>query len=193
MPRLTAQEPAARYAVTPGTAFWQTLAAPARRGKAADAAALVAADKAPFRDLLARVDHAPQVQLFDHVEAGVPASVVDAIAKATGWPQAELQKRLGLPTTTLKRKANDLRPLPPAQGHRVVGFLAVAAKVKRMLDESGDAEALRHFDPEAWLMQWMDTTNPSLGGRTPFEMLKNPVGQRVLEDLLERMRSGVAA
>ncbi|MEO8297601.1 MAG: antitoxin Xre/MbcA/ParS toxin-binding domain-containing protein [Burkholderiales bacterium] len=200
MPPLTAKDAAAGYALPAARDdFWSTHVPPARRGRAANSAEVLAAStsavapasKAPFRALLDRVDHAPQVQLFAHVEDGVPASVVDAIAQATGYTQVELLKRLGVPTTTLKRKSADLRPLPAAQGHRVVGFLSIAAKLKRLLEESGDAQALRGFDPEGWLMQWMDAANPALGGRTPFEMLKNPVGQRIVEDLLERMRSGV--
>jgi len=34
---------------------------------------------------------------------------------------------------------------------------------------------------------------PELGGKSPAEMLRNPEGQRAVEQVLERMRGGLPA
>ena len=84
-------------------------------------------------------------------------------------------------------------PLPDVAGHRVMAFLRVAATLRRLLKESGDPEQLTHFDQEAWLSQWMRQALPELGGKSPAEMLRNPEGQRAVEQVLERMRGGLPA
>ena len=74
-----------------------------------------------------------------------------------------------------------------------MAFLRVAATLRRLLEESGDPEQLREFDMEGWLAQWMRQRLPELGGKSPAEMLRNPEGQRAVEQVLERMRGGLPA
>ncbi|MNY81985.1 hypothetical protein D3C86_2238470 [compost metagenome] len=62
-----------------------------------------------------------------------------------------------------------------------------------MLDESGDPEQMKNFDLEGWFSQWIQTKLPELGGKAPAEMLRNPEGQRAVEQVLERMRGGLVA
>ena len=71
--------------------------------------------------------------------------------------------------------------------------LRVMATLRRLLAESGDPEQLAKFDLEAWVAQWMRQPLPELGDKTPAEMLRNPEGQRVVEQVLERMRGGLPA
>jgi len=54
-------------------------------------------------------------------------------------------------------------------------------------------EQLIRFDMEAWLSQWMRQALPEFGGKSPAEMLRNPEGQRAVEQVLERMRGGLPA
>jgi hypothetical protein len=74
-----------------------------------------------------------------------------------------------------------------------MGLLRVAATLRRLLDESGDPDAMKTFDLEGWLASWMKQQLPELGGKTPAEMLRNPEGLRAVEEVLERMRGGLAA
>ncbi len=59
--------------------------------------------------------------------------------------------------------------------------------------QSGDAALVSEFDLEAWVSQWIRVPLRQLGGKTPAEMLRNPEGQRAVEDFLERMRAGLLA
>ena len=62
-----------------------------------------------------------------------------------------------------------------------------------MLSGIGDPEQLAKFDLETWVAQWMREPLPELGDKTPAEMLRNPEGQRAVEQVLERMRGGLPA
>ena len=146
-----------------------------------------------FHDLVGRVMASPGVTLFDAVEAGVPTYMVNVIAGATGEAVADVMDIIGVSQTTFRRKEEANEPLPDVAGHRVMGFLRVAATLRRLLKESGDPELLKDFDLEAWVAQWMREQLPELGGKTPAEMLRNPEGQRAVEQVLERMRGGLPA
>jgi putative toxin-antitoxin system antitoxin component (TIGR02293 family) len=146
-----------------------------------------------FHDLVGRVIESPGTTLFDAVEAGVPTYLVNVIAGATGEAVANVMDIVGVSQTTFRRKEEANEPLPDVAGHRVMGFLRVAATLRRLLEESGDAEQLKDFDLESWVAQWMRERLPELGGKTPAEMLRNPEGQRAVEQVLERMRGGLPA
>lgn len=146
-----------------------------------------------FHDLVSRVMASPGVTLFDAVEAGVPTYMVNVIAGATGEAVADVMDIIGVSQTTFRRKEEANEPLPDVAGHRVMGFLRVAATLRRLLEESGDPDLLKNFDLEGWVAQWMREQLPELGGKTPAEMLRNPEGQRAVEQVLERMRGGLPA
>lgn len=146
-----------------------------------------------FDDLVGRVMASPGVVLFDAVEAGVPTYLVHVIANATGEAVASVMDLIGVSQTTFRRKEEADEPLPDAAGHRVMSFLRVVATLRRLLEESGDPEQLKDFDSEAWMAQWMREPLLELGGKTPAEMLRNPEGQRAVEEVLERMRGGLPA
>jgi putative toxin-antitoxin system antitoxin component (TIGR02293 family) len=146
-----------------------------------------------FLDLVERVMASPGIVVFDAVEAGVPTDLVDLIAGATGLPVVDVMELIGVSPTTFRRKVEAREPLPDVAGHRAMGFLRVAATLRRLLDESGDPTQLKSFDLAAWVARWMREALPELGGKTPAEMLRNPEGQRAVEEVLERMRGGLPA
>ena len=146
-----------------------------------------------LRDLVEQVATSPGTTLFDAVEAGIPAWMVDVIANAIGESAGQVMELIGVSPSTFRRKEELNERLPDAAGHRVMGFLRVAATLHRLLHESGDPEQLRNFDVDGWLAQWMRVELPELGGKTPAQMLRNPEGQRAVEQVLERMRGGLPA
>lgn len=146
-----------------------------------------------LRALVERVREAPGVQLYDAVEAGVPTGVVKLIAKATGEPASVIMGLAGVSQTTFVRNEAANKPLPDVAGHRIMAYLRLLATLRRMLDESGDPEQMKTFDLEGWFARWVHEKLPELGNKTPADMLRNPEGQRAVEQVLERMRGGLAA
>ena len=186
-PPLAARPRAARSSFAPPDAdqFWAVPIKPLNAG-AKDSRRVVS-------ELVRRVVASPGTLLFDAVEAGVPTYLVNVIAVATGQSAASVMELIGVSPTTFRRKEENNEPLPDVAGHRVMGFLRVAATLRRLLDESGDAKQLKNFDLEGWVAQWMRQALPELGNKTPAEMLRNPEGQRAVEQVLERMRGGLPA
>lgn len=152
-----------------------------------------AAYRRVLHDLVGRVMVSPGVDLFNAVEAGVPTDLVTVIAGATGEAVVSVMDLIGVSQTTFRRKEEAREPLPDVAGHRLMGYLRVVATLRRLLAESGDPEQVRAFDLEGWVAQWMREELPDLGGKTPAEMLRNPEGQRAVEQVLERMRGGLPA
>lgn len=146
-----------------------------------------------FHNLVDRVNLTPGTVLFDAVEAGVPTYLVNVIAGATGEPAINVMNLIGVSQTTFRRKDEAHECLPDVAGHRVMGFLRVVATLRKLLAESGDPDRVRDFDLDRWVAQWMRESLPELGGKTPAEMLRNPEGQRAVEEMLERMRGGLPA
>lgn len=163
--------------------FW---ALPRGRASAAHAGAAL-------RTLVDRVNDSQVVALFDAVESGVPTSLVEVIAQAMGETSSAVMEMIGVSPTTLRRKDEAGEPLPDVAGHRVMALLRLLADLRRMLAESGDAQRLRDFNLEAWAARWLREPQADLGGRTPAVMLRNPEGQRAVQQLIERMRGGLPA
>jgi putative toxin-antitoxin system antitoxin component (TIGR02293 family) len=146
-----------------------------------------------FREQVERVGASPGIVLFDAVEAGVPTYMVDVIAGATGEAATWVMDVIGVSPTTYRRKDEGREPLPDAAGHRVMAYLRVMATLRRLLQESGDPEQVAQFDLDTWLARWMRQPLPEFANKTPAQMLRNPEGQRAVEQVLERMRGGLPA
>lgn len=146
-----------------------------------------------FHNLVDRINVTPGTALFDAVEAGVPTYLVYVIAGATGESALNIMNLIGVSPTTFRRKDEAHESLPDVAGHRVMGFLRVVAILHKLLAESGDPGLVQDFDLDRWVAQWMRESLPELGGKTPAEMLRNPEGQRAVEEVLERMRGGLPA
>lgn len=163
------------------------------RAEAASGAGAVAAIRRSLDKLLTVYGSVPWQTSYTVFREGIDPSLVACIADAANRSRQQLFSHLDIPATTLKRKKAEGGALPEAQSYRVLGFLTIAARLHRMLQESGDPEALKSFDLFGWLVDWMNEPNPSLGDVTPFAALRSPTGLQEVESLLERMRTGVAA
>ncbi len=149
--------------------------------------------RAVFHELLGLVTDCPPVDLYDAVEEGVPTAVVSVIAGAFGGTHESVMDLIGVSESTFRRKHEASEPLPEVAGHRVMGFLRIVARLQRLLQESGDPAQLANFDLDAWVRDWIREPLPEFAGKTPAQMLRNPEGQRAIEELLDRMRGGLPA
>lgn len=121
------------------------------------------------------------------VKAGVPAEVVDLIAKRMAMPKEKLAGTLGLARATIDRKVRENKPLSPDESSRVLGMARLVGQVESLVEESGRPEG---FDAAAWVAQWLEEPVPALGGRRPAELMDTPEGQVVVAQLVARMQSG---
>jgi uncharacterized protein (DUF2384 family) len=146
-----------------------------------------------FQTLIDRVLGADPVVLFDALEDGVPTTALMLFAQVLDVSLDEAMSLFGVSATTFRRKDELGEALPESVGYRVMGFLRVVAKLQSLLAQSGAPDEVAKFDIQNWVKDWVRQPLPEFGGKTPIEMLRNPEGQRALEQLLERMRGGLPA
>jgi putative toxin-antitoxin system antitoxin component (TIGR02293 family) len=170
-----------------------TPARPAAR-KAAAPAAKAPAPAARSTSVIAtnfrQVFEADAMERVRIVKLGVPASVVEVMARRMAMPKEKLVGTLGLARATIDRKARENKPLSSDESSRVLGMARLVGQVQAMVEESGNPEG---FDAAAWVARWLDEPLPALGGQRPAELMDTPEGQGIVSQIVDRMRSGAYA
>jgi putative toxin-antitoxin system antitoxin component (TIGR02293 family) len=138
----------------------------------------------------ARVFRADPIERVKLVKDGVPASVVETLAKRMAIPKERLMATLGLARATVDRKVRENKRLSPDESSRVLGMARLVGQVQAMVEESGRPEG---FDAAAWVARWLDRPLPALAGQRPAELMDTAEGQGIVANLAARMQSGAYA
>ena len=102
-------------------------------------------------------------------------------------PLQHLARALNISLATLNRKASQEARLSSAETEKILGLGALLNQVSELVESSGQAE---HFEPTAWLSNWLLASVPALDGRRPIDLLDTIEGQSLVSDTLARMQSG---
>lgn len=124
------------------------------------------------------------------IRRGVSAVELEDLAAWLGLPLLELSRALGVPPSTIRRKAKNREPLPAEQGERVLGLQRIVGQVQTMVEECGDPT---NFDVAVWTGNWLTSPQPALGGRLAMEFLGTVTGEQLLSDLLMKNVTGAYA
>jgi len=127
------------------------------------------------------------VEHIARIRAGLPARDAKALLAAFALPLGQLLAALAIPVATFNKKVAAGGSLAPDESERVLGLVAMADQVQRMVEESGDPMG---FDATAWLSDWLQRHVPALGGERPLAFLDTNSGQRLVSDLIARMQTG---
>jgi putative toxin-antitoxin system antitoxin component (TIGR02293 family) len=112
------------------------------------------------------------------VEAGLPAMLVRDFALASGMTMADIGSVVGTSERTMSRKVGSGESLEPAESDRAYRLFDAVA---RAVHAFGDVEKARH---------WLRREVPSLGGRTPVDLLRTEIGTRDVLSALDRIEYG---
>ncbi len=153
------------------------------KGRPASKATKAAATTMNFVQVF-RADAMERVEL---VKRGIPATVVDAMAKRMAMPKERLALMLGLARATIDRKVREGKPLSIDESSRVLGMARLVGQVQAMVEDSGNPEG---FNAAEWLARWLERPLPALGGQRPAELMDTPDGQGLVSNLVARMQSG---
>ncbi|AJY38057.1 MULTISPECIES: antitoxin Xre/MbcA/ParS toxin-binding domain-containing protein [Burkholderia] len=137
-----------------------------------------------------RIYRASPMERIDWIKHGVDAHTVILLADRMATTQDRLMGVLGFPRTTVVRKSKAKQPLSTEHTERVVGLSKLIGQVQSMVEESGEPAG---FDAAHWVAQWIERTNPALGGRKPAELMDTVAGQELVGAVLARMQSGAYA
>lgn len=124
------------------------------------------------------------------IRQGIPAVELEELAALLGLPIVNLSRALGVPPTTIRRKAKNRDALPADQGERVLGLQRIVGQVQKMVEECGDPS---NFDAAAWTGNWLMAPQPALGGRLALEFLRTSTGLQLLSELLSHNVTGAYA
>jgi putative toxin-antitoxin system antitoxin component (TIGR02293 family) len=133
---------------------------------------------------------AAPLERIKRVKAGVPAVEAKAILDDLAIPSGRIALVLGIPISTLNRKAKVAQMLSTDEGERVLGLAKLVGQVQAMVEESGDPEG---FDARAWTAYWLNEPLPALGGARPLDLMDTMEGQGLVSDTLARVQSGAYA
>ena len=129
-------------------------------------------------------------EVVQAIKRGIAAKEVEHLSSLLGLPLLELSIALGVPPTTIRRKARGGRVLRLDQGERVMGLQRIVGQVQTMVEDCGDPT---NFDAGAWTGVWLKRAVPALGGKRPIEFLNTVAGLQLLSDLLQRNVTGAYA
>lgn len=116
------------------------------------------------------------------IRTGLPATVIEGLARSLGTSQRDLLAASAIAPATLTRRRNAGGRLTPAESDRVYRIADCLADAIRLFE--GDRDAAR-----GWLMG----PARALGGATPFEYLSTEVGASEVRRLIGRLEHGVYA
>ena len=114
------------------------------------------------------------------VRRGLPARAIDVIAQAVQLTQAELSQTLAIPERTLIRRKKE-------------GMLSTDESAKLLRVARVMQRAIDVFDDRDGALDWLKTSNRSMGGVTPLSLLDTDLGAETVFDALGRIEHGVFA
>lgn len=112
-------------------------------------------------------------------QSGIPADFVVLLAGLLSRSAVELALQIGISRTTLDRKVKAHDHLDFVGSDRTMRY---ARLLKLALDVWETEQAAR---------EWLNTSNPFLGGVTPFDRAATDAGFRQIEDLLGQIAHGI--
>ena len=118
------------------------------------------------------------MDLQEVLRVGLPYAAYEAILDALGLSSLALSQIVGIASRTLaRRKASKF--LSPIESDRLY---RVARTTLQASDVLGSLEKAR---------EWLHQTNQALGGVSPVSQLDTEIGERQVEDLLNRINHGI--
>lgn len=120
---------------------------------------------------------------------GVPGIMVKELARELDLSATRLYVILGVAKATVEKKASAGEQIDGAGGFAALGLVKLLGKVRDMVEDSPAKEA-KDFDASRWLGEWIEKSQPALGGKKPAELLDTPTGFEMVSNVLGAIQSG---
>jgi putative toxin-antitoxin system antitoxin component (TIGR02293 family) len=126
-----------------------------------------------------RLVHSPLLDVFNAVEIGLPAQVIDQGAEYLGVSKRHFSELLQINRSSLSRWITEKRTMPKTISDRVARVARVTFLVENEL--GGQEEAVG----------WLNRNIPALGNIPPLSLLGTDAGAKLIEQLLVRAQDGI--
>jgi putative toxin-antitoxin system antitoxin component (TIGR02293 family) len=117
--------------------------------------------------------------LVELTRQGIPAEVLPAMVKDLAMDRKMVARAIGIPERTWIRRMTAGARLTPTESDRTIRFARILALA---VDTLGDL---------ARASRWLQTSNRTLQGHTPFELLDTDAGVQTVETVLGRIAYGI--
>jgi uncharacterized protein (DUF2384 family) len=135
------------------------------------------------------VASATPIELVETERAGVSALFLKDLSNRIGLPAIRVYRMLGVPKATAAKKFSSNALISGSGGQSAIGLAKLISAAQEIVANSTAPEAEK-FDAAKWLGKWLERSQPSLGGRTPGELLDTPTGIDIVMRLLRSLESG---
>jgi putative toxin-antitoxin system antitoxin component (TIGR02293 family) len=140
-------------------------------------------------DFVMNVHAADPMRLIETERKGVAGIFVKDLSRRMDIPAQRMFDILGVPKATAEKKVAAGELLTGNGGRAALGLARLLGIARDIVDNSTAPEA-KGFDSARWLGQWLETSQPALGGRKPAEFIDTPTGLAVVTKLLGAIESG---
>jgi len=136
-----------------------------------------------------RVHSATPGETVEIERQGIPGIMVKELARELDLSATRLYGILGIAKATVEKKASAGEQIDGAGGFAALGLVKLLGKVRDMVEDSPAKEA-RDFDASRWLGEWIEKSQPALGGKKPADLLDTPTGIEMVSNILGAIQSG---
>ncbi len=140
-------------------------------------------------DFVTNIHAADALQLIETERKGVAGIFVKDLSRRMEIPAQRMFDILGVAKATAEKKVSAGELLTGNGGRAALGLARLLGIAKEMVDNSTAASA-KDFDSAKWLGQWLEKSQPGLGGRKPATLIDTPTGLEVVAKLLGAIESG---
>lgn len=138
--------------------------------------------------ILTHLQGASPLEMIELERQGIDPQLLHVLSVTLGVSLARLCEILGVPRGTVKRLCSTGKSLRGASGLAAINLLRLLGLAQDVVQDCAPEDA-EPFDVGMWLGRWIQTPQPSLGGRKPAEILDTPTGFALSTKLLGALRS----
>lgn len=135
------------------------------------------------------IAHATPMEIVAIERQGVLGSFIKDLSKRMDLPTTRVFRILGVPKATAEKKAAAGEFVSGSSGQAAVGMIRLLGIAQDMVNNSTAQEA-KNFDAAKWLGQWIERSQPALGGRKPADLIDTPTGVELVARVLGSIESG---
>jgi len=145
--------------------------------------------KDEIHQFVERIGQATPMERVELERDGVTQRLAHELATRIGISTERFAEVTGIKQAAIRRRTANDGCIAGSAGQAVIALAELLAQAQRIISSSTSSRA-DGFDAAAWLGRWIERPQPSLGGRSPADLIGTPTGARLVSRLLGSIESG---
>lgn len=140
-------------------------------------------------EFVSRVASATPMEMVSAERVGVNSLFLKDVSKYMNVSAVRIFDIVGVPKATAEKKVAAQELIAGAGGQAALGLARLLAIANEIVANSTSPDA-DGFDAGKWLGQWIERSQPALGGKKPAELIGTPTGLAMVSRVLSSIESG---